>query len=382
MKRVDRLMLGYLLPPLAALSGVVVLLLALENMTRMAGRIEGVAAPFRFLLLSSAFLLPEHLAVALPVVLFLAVGLAIRQMGLRAELVSLWSFGLSPTRVLLVPMTLALLLRAAHLGLRGYVEPIGERHLDGIGQALKTGDLGVRLQAGVPQQVAPGVLLLADRVDADDLLQGVLIQAADTVYAARSARLVNGGSDGASAHLIDGTIVRPRRDGRAAVHFADLDVSLAALPTAAPGRTAVDAMDRKSDSSLARISSAAGPHQAGARLELASRVVQSLILLLTPLIALPLSVPARGAQSPVGLFAGLAIVAGAIAMSNGLNGSPGPLACLLQAGIGLVVAVIAFSFWRATRYQPDRIALALARIVRRLEPVTRRGWRRTAHSPG
>jgi lipopolysaccharide export LptBFGC system permease protein LptF len=69
-------------------------------------------------------------------------------MALASELDACWAAGISPMRLMRVPMLAALLLSLAHVGLRGFVEPRSEQRLDRMGQQARTGDFGLSLRAG------------------------------------------------------------------------------------------------------------------------------------------------------------------------------------------------------------------------------------------
>src|SRR3546814_7198567 len=95
-------------------AAVIVLLLSLENSRRLMGQIEHVERPLSVLLELLAYLVPEYLAMGLLIALFLAVALAFRSMALKGELDILMSVGLSPWRLLRVPLLLGLLRSEEH----------------------------------------------------------------------------------------------------------------------------------------------------------------------------------------------------------------------------------------------------------------------------
>src|SRR3546814_7095890 len=145
---------------------VIVLLRSLENSRRLMGQIEHVERPLSVLLELLAYLVPEYLAMGLLIALFLAVALAFRSMALKGELDILMSVGLSPWRLLRVPLLLGLLVAFCHAGLRGYIQPVGEQRLDALGSAIAVGNLGMTVTAGEFLHPDPATVLRVEESDA------------------------------------------------------------------------------------------------------------------------------------------------------------------------------------------------------------------------
>ena len=363
---VDNIVLGAAARPFLALSLITMILLALENMTRLASRADRIADPVGFLFQSSACLLPEHLAAALPIVVYLAFALAIRRLSLGQELTALWSVGRSAAGIMRVPMLTAVLLATVHVGLRGWVEPMGERHLDTIGSALAMGDLGVRFRAGVPQVISPGVTLLVDQASTDGVLTGIVAIADGNTYTARSGQLTNAGGGRFHLSLRDGTAIAAPALVRSVVRFGRFDIPLQVPYAAFHAQPAIDRLDRLGDGALMHLLGKPGACS-WAWSALAARMVPACLILLMPCFAYATAQTSRG-NSPAGLVAGSAIVVGMVALSHALATQPGILSAGSQIALLALFAALTSWAWHSTARLPDAFASAVEKMVARLKP--------------
>lgn len=84
--------------------------------------LDGVERPAAVLFKFMFYLIPEYLGIGLLFATFLATALRFRSLALSVELDILWAVGMSPLRVLRVPMVISLAIALLHIGLRGYVQ--------------------------------------------------------------------------------------------------------------------------------------------------------------------------------------------------------------------------------------------------------------------
>src|SRR3546814_10753409 len=90
------------------------------------------------------------------------------------------SVGLSPWRLLRVPLLLGLLVAFCHAGLRGYIQPVGEQRLDALGSAIAVGNLGMTITAGEFLQPDPATVLRVEEIDAPSgAFVGLFVQRSD-----------------------------------------------------------------------------------------------------------------------------------------------------------------------------------------------------------
>lgn len=345
MPAIDRYIAQHLAKPFLATTTIIILLLSLENSRRLMGLLDHVQRPFAVLLELMAYLVPEYLGIGWLVAVFLSVALVFRGFALSGELDIFGSVGLSPWRLLRVPLLLGLGVAMLYLGLRGYVEPLGERRLDALGSAIKVGDMGVSIRPGEFIQPSPDVTLRVDGVDrASGIFRGVFVRSRDVVVVARSAHMVNGGGGGVTLQLFDGHVVRQRPPGGVdAGAFAEMQMPLRIVGPAAAQRTARHRNDRRLLGDLIRSAAATAPSRdrAAARAALGGRFAAAGFLLIIPFFGLLLGVPHRRSTSALGLVAGLMLIVAFIQLDVAIEDAAAPWAPWAQGGVLAAFALLA-----------------------------------------
>jgi lipopolysaccharide export system permease protein len=339
---IDIYILRRLAKPLLALSGITMMLLALENTPRLLSMTNGVERPIALIARFLVVLMPEHLAFGLMVGTFLSIAIVLRELALNHELEALFALGISPARLMRVPMLIGLMLMAIHVGLRGYAEPWGERELDHIGQAARSGDLGISITAGEFRHFGAGITLLAKGVNSrTGLLSDLFVEMPDANLTAESAYIRNGGSGGVIIDLENGTLVRRNGDGGwQATRFRMMSLPINATMARPAPSPAIDRADRRTSFALLGLILEPGrtdeisPAVATAALTL--RLGQAAFIPLLPWLALALAIPPVRSTSVAGIAVGLAMIIAFIESGNMLVGTAHPI-----LGMSALVALFA-----------------------------------------
>jgi lipopolysaccharide export system permease protein len=339
---IDKYILRRLARPLLGLSGVTMMILALENAPRLLRMVEGVQSPLPLMARFLVVLMPEHLAFGLMVGTFLSIALVLREMALDHELEALCATGLSPARLLRMPMLIGLLLGAVHVGLRGYAEPWGERQLDHIGLAARSGDLGIAIRAGEFQHFGANFTLLAEAVDSrTGRLDDLFVQMRGANLTAQSAHIRNGGSQGVVIDFENGSVIRQNDEGGwQTTRFRAMRLPIRAATVSRDTQPAMDLADRKTSSELFELVRSAdkaakiGPATALSALVL--RIGQALLIPLLPWLALALAIPPVRSTSAIGIGAGMALIVAFIEGANMVAATTNPI-----VGMSALLAFIA-----------------------------------------
>ena len=297
---------------MAAVIAVVVIVMTLENAPRLTADLQRADAPARLLARLSIDLIPEHLAIALPIATLLAVALTVRTLAGRGEWQMLAAAGMSPARRMAAPMALATLAAAAMLGNGLVLRPLGERNLDALYLELVAGGHGVAVPLREPVPLdATTTLIAEDAGEAPGTLQGVLIRRGATTMAAETARVVADGRGGIALLLGPGVSVERRTDGSARrVHFRRLTLrGRPPIIDLVPGNLR-HRLDRLGGIALATLvrETAATPVREAAFAALSARVDAAWFCLLLPWIAVAVGVPPRRQAGGAAMLVGILLI--------------------------------------------------------------------------
>ncbi len=121
--QLQRFVLGCVLAPFAGIMVVAVLLLSIDQMLRLFNFVVNENGPVSLVFLMLGNLLPEYLALALPVSFFLGILLAFRRLSLNSELDVITGNGVSLRQLLPPIMAFGMVLALADVYIEGVVKP-------------------------------------------------------------------------------------------------------------------------------------------------------------------------------------------------------------------------------------------------------------------
>jgi lipopolysaccharide export system permease protein len=370
---VDRLIAARLAKPFVASIAIVIMLLSLENIARLMDSLDDVDEPMSVLFKFLFYLVPEYAGIGLILAVFVAVALCFRGLSLSGELDILSATGLSPLRILRVPLLLGLTVATLHVGVRGFVQPLGEQRLDALGNAIGSGDLGMSIKAGEFLHPTQKVLLYVEKADArTKTFYGVMVQTGDFAVFAQSAKALNAGRAGIMLRLTHGHIVQKLQSGRLqapSFQAMVLPLNLANAPKAP--LSARQRNDRLPLDHLLRIATVEQRNKLRdeARAACGVRFITAAFILWMPLFGFTLGIPPKRSTSAIGMLLGITLtiifIQAGVALED--HASPFSLAhqFLLLAGFtGLICGL----------WQLQRI-LGFGFVEAVLERSVRRVWR-------
>lgn len=174
----------------AIVVGVVMFLLCIETTPRLLVQLAGIREGTSLVARSLASLMPEYVAIALPIGLFLGTALTFRRLATAGELEVFAASGVGNGRLLMGPAMLGILTCAMLVGLRGYIQPAGERRLDAIGMAVRSGQFGYSIEPGLSHQIGREGQLFFSRIDsATGRIEDVMVDHGGMTAIANSATL-------------------------------------------------------------------------------------------------------------------------------------------------------------------------------------------------
>ena len=212
---------------------ILVLILELENATRLIAQVDRLDRPFAMLSTLCGLLAPEYVAMALPFALFLATALAFRQFAMRSELAAMLAAGVSRRRLIRGPLLLGILCAAALLALRGYVQPICEAQLAARGDQIRAGLFGLGLTVGELSHVSPDTALLVGGAGPRaGELSDIFVDSPTGTFSAPRANAVFGADGALALTMFDGRAVEHGavQRGRAAFRRLTVRIPLAIPP--------------------------------------------------------------------------------------------------------------------------------------------------------
>jgi lipopolysaccharide export system permease protein len=176
--QIDRYLARLILVPLLATLTLAAMLLILDKMLRLFDFVVSEGGPVGVVWRMLANLVPEYLALGIPIGLLLGTLFAFRKLALSSELDSLRAVGLGYTRLLRVPYIFAIILMALNVAIVGFVQPVARYGYEQLRFDLRSGALGASIKVGEFTNLGKRMTL---RVEASEdkgrLLHGVFVRA-------------------------------------------------------------------------------------------------------------------------------------------------------------------------------------------------------------
>lgn len=319
---IDRYLARSIAVPLFGSLILAAMLLILDKMLRLFQYVVDAGGPVSVVWRMLANLLPEYLSLGIPIGLMLGILLAFRKLALSSELDALRGIGVGYGRLLRIPYAYAIPLMILNMFIVGYLEPWSHYRYEGLRFDLKSGALGAAIKVGEFNQLGHRLTLRIDRSEKKGTqLSGIFIQMDDksgqsvAATAERGRFLSTDDPDTILFRLINGRLIQdsPKFTTPRTLSFNtyDLPVSLPAIDQFR-GRGGASGSDELYLHELARTGYGGGAATHEQRLEaqatLNFRLVEVIMMLMLPLLAVALAVPPKRSSSSLGIFLGIVIV--------------------------------------------------------------------------
>jgi lipopolysaccharide export system permease protein len=358
---IDRYIFRLVLMPMCGVFLVAASLLILDKMLKLFDFVALQGGPVSVVFKMLANLLPEYAGLAIPLGLLLGILLAFRKLATSSELDVMRAVGLSYTRLLRVPYMIAITLAAVNFLNVSYLQPMARYYYEQLNFELKTGALGASIKVGEFTTLADKLALRIEqsREDGRQLI-GIFARLSDDkgqvlTISAREGRFLalQDQPDTIIFRLTDGQIVQdsPGMTPRILTFSRhDLPIPLPALERFRERGGKEREYILPELLRIGWVADAPPLERAQVRASFSYRMVEVVMMLLMPLLAVALAVPPKRSTSALGLFVSIVMVvayhkineSGAAAAARG---DVSPLIAL-WAPFALFSALILWMYWR------------------------------------
>ena len=390
---IDRYILRLTLLPMGAVFLIAASLLILDKMLKLFDFVASEGGPIGVVFRMLANLLPEYASLAIPLGLMLGILLAFRKLATSSELDVMRAVGLSYTRLLRMPYAITLTLAALNLVIVGYLQPLSRYWYEQLEFELRSGALGASIKVGefTTLQDKMALRIEQSREEGRQLI-GIFARVNSPrgevlTISAREGRFLalKDSPDTIILRLTDGQIIQddPKQSPRV-LSFSrhDLPIDLPAIEKFRErgGREREYILPELMRIGWSENTTAQVRNET--RASLSYRLVEVVMMLLLPLLAVALAIPPKRSTSSLGLFVSIVMVVAyhkvneygqAVAALGRL--SP---AVILWGPFVIFAALILWMYWRVA-YVPGGQAIgALEKVAGNLGKWLRKLIRRRA----
>lgn len=317
---IDRYLAKNIFVPLVGTLIVAAMLLVLDKMLRLFDFVVALGGPVSVVWRMLANMLPEYFALGIPIGLLLGILLAFRKLALSSELDSLRGIGVGYGRLLRVPYLYAGGLLLLNLLIVSYVEPYARYNYEGLRFDLRSGSLGASIEVGEFNKLGNRMTLRIDESENDGtMLKGIFVNVDDrddgriTASARQGQFLATDDPDTIIFRLRDGRLVQDNPDFASPRTLAfdsyDLPINLPAVDVFRGRGNQIRELTLPELVKLAYFTTGVDPGQdLAARANLHFRLVEVIMMLMLPLLAIALAVPPKRSSSSLGIFVAIVMV--------------------------------------------------------------------------
>jgi lipopolysaccharide export system permease protein len=316
-KLIDRYLARLILVPLIGTLLLSAMLLLLDKMLQLFDFVVSEGGPVQIVFRMLANTIPEYVSLGIPIGLMLGVLLAFRKLALSSELDSLRGVGLGYGRLLRVPYIFAVGLMLLNAAIVGFVQPYSHYAYEELRFELRSGALGASIRVGEFNNLGGGITLRVERSEQEGRdLHGVFVRAEAqdgrslAVTADQGTFLATDDPDTILFRLNNGRLVHdsPSYPAPRVLSFASHDV-----PINLPRIEAFRGRAQTQEMTLVELfrtgqASERDPASLAARASFHFRLVEIVMMLLLPLLAVALAVPPKRSTSGLGIFLSIAFI--------------------------------------------------------------------------
>lgn len=394
---IDRYVFRLVLMPMIGVFLLAASLLMLEKMLRLMEFVSSQGAPVAIVFQMLLNVVPEYAGLSIPLGLMLGILFAFRRLAITSELDVLRALGWSYTRLLRVPYILTLLLMAVNFAIVGYWQPLARYSYEQLDFELRSGALGAAIRVGEFTTLEDRVALrIEESRDEGRQLIGIFARVANDKgqvlsISAREGRFLANSEDRNTIilRLSDGTIVQdmPGETPRV-LSFSrhDLPIDLPQIESFRErgGEAREYLLPELFELGWKEDNVAASERVAG-QAAFSYRMVEVVMMLMLPLLAVALGIPPKRSTSALGVFVSIVLVVAyhkinQYAEDVAALGRIDPVLALWGPFV-VFALLIAWMYYRVAFVPGGQAIGALeagyAKAIRRLRALLKRRGRRT-----
>ena len=315
----DRYILRLVLVPMFAVFVIAASLLVLDKMLKLFEFVSTEGGPVGVVFKMLVNLFPEYAGLAVPLGLLLGVLFAFRKLATSSELDVMRAVGLSYVRLLRVPYLVTLVLVAVNLAIVGYLQPLARYAYEQQQYELRSGALGASIKVGEFTTLKNRMALRIEKSEDDGRrLIGIFARVQDKKGQVLAISAAEGRFFASEENrntiilrLIDGTIIQdtPKQAPRV-LSFSQHD-----LPVDLP---AIERFRKRGSESREYVlpellklgwnDAVPKAERTGNQANFNYRMVEVVMMLLLPLLAVALAIPPKRSTSALGVFVSIVMV--------------------------------------------------------------------------
>jgi len=316
---IDRYIFRLVIFPMLGVFALAASLLVLDKMLRLFDFVAVEGGPIGVVFKMLGALLPEYASLAIPLGLLLGILFAFRRLAISSELDVMRAVGLSYIRLLRVPYLITIVLMGVNIALVFYIQPVSRYYYQQMEYELRSGALGASIKVGEFTTLADRMALRIEQSeDEGRKLIGIFARVANErsqvlSISAREGSFLATSDDPNTIilRLTDGTIVQDTGSETPRVlSFSRHDLPID-LPAIEEFRARGDASREYILPELLRIGWSDTEPEAKRDATLASfnfRLVEVVMMILLPLLAVALAIPPKRSSSALGVFVSIVMV--------------------------------------------------------------------------
>ena len=315
----DRYLAKLIALPLFSTLVIAAMLLVLEKMLRLFDFVAAEGGPVSVVWRMLANLIPEYLSLGIPIGLLLGILLAFRQLALSSELDVFRAVGQGYGRLLRVPYLFAVALMLVNLALVGFIQPLSRYYYEELRFELRSGALGASIKVGEFTNLGNRMTLrIEESQDNGTKLSGMFVRADNkkgqtvSVTAKNGQFLATDDPDTIILRLTDGVLVHdaPNYKKPRILSFRNHDLPIN-LPNIESFRSRGGKNLEYTIPELVRVGSDAKrpvTERNETRSNFHFRMVEVVMMLLMPLLAVALAVTPKRSTSALGVFLSIVMI--------------------------------------------------------------------------
>ena len=315
----DSYIFRLVLLPMLAVFCIAASLLILDKMLKLFEFVSVQGGPVGVVFKMLVNLFPEYAGLAIPLGLMLGILLAFRKLATSSELDVLRAVGWSYVRLLRVPYLIALVLVGVNFAIVGYLQPLARYAYEQQDFELRSGALGASIKVGEFTTLKDRMALRIEQSQEDGrILMGIFARVADKKgqvlsISAREGTFLTAPDNHNTIvlRLLDGTIVQtaPKQPPRV-LSFTQHDLPID-LPAIEKFRARGNEAREYIIPELLKLGWSSQTPKAvrtGNQANFNYRMVEVVMMLLLPLLAVALAIPPKRSTSALGVFVSIVLV--------------------------------------------------------------------------
>ncbi|MDY7097918.1 MAG: LPS export ABC transporter permease LptF [Pseudomonadota bacterium] len=316
---IDRYIFRLVIVPMLGVFALAASLLLLDKMLRLFDFVAVEGGPVGVVFKMLGALIPEYASLAIPLGLLLGILLAFRKLATSSELDTMRAVGQSYWRLLRVPYAITLVLVAVNVALVFYIQPVSRYYYEQMEYELRSGALGASIKVGEFTTLADRMALrIEESEDEGRRLKGIFARVQNdkdqvlSISAREGAFLsTSDNPDTIILRLTEGTIVQDTGSKTPRVlSFSRHDLPID-LPAIEEFRSRGNETREYILPELLRIGwsdNAEASERDASQASFNFRLVEVVMMLLMPLLAVALAVPPKRSTSALGVFVSIIMV--------------------------------------------------------------------------